>query len=150
MSFRAGIELNTGPSSGLRFARQALGLLGLYALATSTAEPRWVAVTICALVAAYLVSGRYPPDSRTCERLVLRGDGSAIMRTPQGVVHAQQHGGGWSSRLCSVVVLRDVLSGRRVRCLVCSSENLPDDYRRLLVRMRIAGSQAWDRQERWL
>jgi hypothetical protein len=134
----------------LRFARQALGLLGLYALVTSTAEPRWVAAAVCVLVAAYLVSGSYPPGGRAFERLVLRVDGSAIIHTSQGVVHAQQYGGGWSSRLCSVVVLREVLSGRRVRCLVCSSENLPDDYRRLLVRMRTAGSQAWDRPERWL
>lgn len=150
MSFRTGIELKTGPSRGFRLARRVMGMLGLCALLTSPAEPYSLAVATCALVAAYLFSSGYPPGGRTHERLLLRADGSAAIYTPRGVVHARQQHGSWSSRLCSVLVLREVLSGRRIRRLVCSSANMPDDYRRLLVRLRSAGAQTWDRPERWL
>ena len=54
-----------------------------------------------------------------------------------GAVPARLCGEGWISRWCCVMMLEELLSGRRFPCLIFRSRNSPDDYRRLLVSLRM-------------
>jgi hypothetical protein len=150
VSFSTGIELKTGPSRGLRLAELLLGVLALCALLTSPADPQWVALASLVLVVTFFALGRFPRKADGAGSLVLFTDGSAAIRTGRGIVHGRRCHGSWSSRLCSVLVLQVLPGERRMRFLVCRARNGADDYRRLLVYLRVADPEGNDRVERWL
>jgi hypothetical protein len=144
------IELHAGSSKGFRAGYQAVGVLALVAILSSSAEPMWVMMALCALGTVHLASNRMLRRSSEQKRLVLRADGRAIVYSMDGIVLARRCVGGWVSRWCSVVTLEELLSGRRLRCLICRSRNSRDDYRRLLVNLRMETALAADRTDTWL
>jgi len=150
VSFSTGIELQTGPSRGLRLAELLLGVLALCALLASPADAQWVALACLLLVVTFLALARFPRKGYGAGSLMLFTDGRASIRTGRGIVHGWRCHGSWSSRLCSVLVLQELPGGRRMRFLVCRAANGADDYRRLLVYLRVAHPEGNHRVERWL
>lgn len=150
MSFNTGIELTAGPTHGLQLARLLLGLLGLYALMSSPAQPQWLAAASVVLALTFFGLSRFTGDDRGATTLRLFPDGSAAIRTARGITHGQRCDGSWSSRLCSVLVLREAPGERRMRFLICRSANAADDYRRLLVCLRTGEPEGRYRVGRWL
>ena len=65
------------------------------------------------------------------------------------MVLARRSVGCWVSRWCSLVTLEELLSGRRLRCLICRARNSRDDYRRLLVKLRMDAALGPDRADTW-
>lgn len=141
---RDAIELRAGSSPGYRAGYQAVSGFALFAILSSPADPMWVMPALCALGAARLASDRMMGRSNAHRRLVLRADGNATLYSANGIVLARRSVGSWVSRWCSVVTLEELLSGRRLRCLICRSRNSRDDYRRLLVNLRMDAALAPD------
>jgi hypothetical protein len=144
------IQLHAGSSPGLRACQQAVSALAVTALLWSRTEPMWIMIALCAFGVAHGAMRRISRRSPEIVRLVLRADGNAIVHSANGAVPARLCAGGWVSRWCSLVSLEELLSGRRVQCLVCRSRNGPDDYRRLLVYLRMDAAQTLDRAGSWL
>jgi hypothetical protein len=144
MTGRDAIELRSGSSAGLRAGHRALSVLALAAILSSAADPMWIMMAVCALGAACLASNRMTRSSRGQERLLLRADGTATVHSANGAVMARLSAGAWVSRWCSVMTLEELLSGRRCRYLICRSRNSQDDYRRLLVNLRMDSAHAPD------
>jgi hypothetical protein len=144
------IELHAGSSLGLRACYQGVYVLALVALLWSRAELIWIMMALVALGVAHRASGRITRRTAGHIRLVLHENGNAIMHSVHGTVPARLCADGWVTRWCSVVSLEELLSGRRLRCLICRSRNSPDDYRRLLVTLRMDAAHASDRAVTWL
>lgn len=144
------IELHAGSSPGLRACHQVVCLLAMVAILWSRAEPMWIVMMLLALGAAYRATGRITRSITDHGRLVLHADGNAVVYSVNGTVPTRTCAGGWVTRWFSVVSLKELLSGRAVRVLICRSSNSPDDYRRLLVILRMHTAHASDRAITWL
>ena len=131
---RDSIELYAGSSQGLLACQQAASVLALVAILSAPAEPLWMITTLLALGAVHCTCNRITRDHA---RLTLHANGQAVMHLVDGAVPARLCGEGWISRWCCVMMLEELLSGRRFPCLIFRSRNSPDDYRRLLVSLRM-------------
>ncbi len=144
------IVLRVGSSRWLRVCHGLVGLLALALILSSGTGLGWMLLSLGALAAVHGgVVGTMRGPAATTE-LILHADGSAVLRRDGDLVNAQSCPGGWVSRWCCIVTLRELVSARRVHCLVCRSRNTPDDYRRLLVTLRLARDDAVDRGVIWL
>jgi hypothetical protein len=144
------LVLRVGSSRGLRVCHGLVGLVALALILSSGTGLMWMLVSLGALAAVHGgVAGALRGPAATT-RLILRADGSAVLRRDGDWVDAERSPGGWVSRWCCVVTVSELLSERRVHCLVCSSLNTSDAYRRLLVTLRLARAHAADRGVTWL
>jgi len=144
------IELYAGRSGRLRLAglgASALAAVGI-CLAGATAES--TAAWLCVLTAVHWGLARTGDREQNCGRLMLRADGSASLLSGRRLLRLQRGATHWFSRFFCVLTLREALSGRRVRLLICPTLNSPDDYRRLQVFLRVAASGQPNDTVRWL
>jgi hypothetical protein len=81
---------------------------------------------------------------------MLRTDGTARLLRGRRALSLQRGTAHWCSRFFCVLTLREVLSGRRLRLLICPTLNSQDDYRRLQVLLRVAASGQPNDGVRWL
>jgi hypothetical protein len=137
MSRSEEIPLRIGSSRWLRVAHAVASLLGVAAILLSRCGPRLAAIALAALGLVHLVTALRMRQARAEGIVTLLGDDSATMLAPGGAVPLRRRGGDWASRWCCVLRLEEVVSGRRIACLVTRSLNSPDAYRRLLVRLRM-------------
>jgi hypothetical protein len=150
VSLSEAIELHAGGSPGLNACQQAVSVLALVALIWSRAELMWIMMSLLALGAAHRASDRVTRRKADHFRLVLHENGNATMHSVHGTAPARLCAGGWVTRWCSVVSLEELLSGRRLHCLICRSRNSSDDYRRLLVILRMDAAHTPHRGVTWL
>ena len=97
----------------------------------------WTAFSLLALVAVNIGGLRYMARRQNTGTLLVREDGT--MRIRQG---ADEHSGtllpsAWVSRWLCVLQWKPMDTHSARACLVCSWANPFDDYRRLLVRLRL-------------
>lgn len=136
------LDLQAGGARWLRRSHAGVSLLGLAGILGSGARPAWTAAAVIALVLVHCGTARRMRGAGSSGRLRLFADGSAVLLAGGGAVAALQRGGGWLSRWLCVVPLRRLSDGRRIDAIVCRSRNAPDDYRRLLVRLRMREAHA--------
>lgn len=134
------IELHIGSSGWMHGAQLAVTLLSIYAVFASQSGTLWVLLFLGLLGSFHAVCALGPRRASRIDRLWLDTDGSAILLSTASTQQARLCTGGWVSRWFSVVPLQEVVTGHRVRCLVCRSRNTPDAYRRLLVNVRMSNS----------
>ena len=137
MSRSEAIPLRSGCSRWLRVAHAVASLLGVAAILLSHCRPQWTAFLLAALGLVHLVTTLRLRQATADGVVMLQGDDSATMLAPGGGVPLRRRGGDWASRWCCVLRLEEVISGRRIDCLICRSLNSPDPYRQLLVRLRM-------------
>jgi hypothetical protein len=131
------IDLRVGCARWLRRGHAGVSLLGLAGILGSGARPAWTAAAVVALALVHFATARSMRGPGSHGRLRLFADGTAIFVTGGREVNALQRDGGWSSRWFSAVPLGRLDDGRRMTAIVCRSLNAPDDYRRLLIRLRL-------------
>jgi hypothetical protein len=135
------IELRTGCRNLMVLAQCLMALLSLAAILV--APMGWAGKALMlSLLACGWGRGLWAASHSDAEgRLRVFGDGLALWQAGDTEIQAELQGWGWISRWLSVVALHEVVSGRVRYCLVCARRNHDDDYRRLLVRMRLLTAQ---------
>ena len=139
------LEVRFGRSSWMDAAEALLALSGLTAILISPAIGSWKLASALLLLAGYLVLRRLAAGKNRAGMLRLFEDGTARIVSNDRVREAVATPHGWTSRWFSVIILRELSGGRIRRCLVCRSENHPEDYRNLLKFLRMRSTAA-DRQ----
>jgi hypothetical protein len=127
------LALRFGVSPWLRFAHFLVAMLGLAAILLTPAASGWKFCTVLALgisgFTAHLLSVR---KSQT-GLISLGADGAAQVASLHGTQsEARLEESSWVTRWFCVLALFEPVSRRRYHCVICASENTPDEYRRLL------------------
>jgi len=143
------IELHVGAAPWLRISQSAVSLLGLFSIVSSRTAPLSMLLGLAALLAVHRAALHTMRQNGAAARLTLHANGSAILHSVNGLIQAHRCDESWASRWLCVVTLKELVNGRKVRCLVCRSQNRADDYRRLLVRLRFDGAQPGDHADQW-
>lgn len=137
------IDLVTGESRSVRTARYLLFSAAVTALAFAPADPIWKWAGLAALGLAYsavIVSLR---RSSCIRSLRLLGDGMLTLgREGQPDIQACLGKDGWTTAWMTVIPFHPVDHRGQRRVLVCRSLNHPQDYRRLLCRMRLGSGSS--------
>lgn len=131
------IELLEGPARWLESLRVLLSLVACFFILTASTPWLWKSGAIAALL---LFSGSaFHRSARRNVRkmLLLRLDGSLRLDRGGKVVEGRLGGGAWVSRWVCVFHWTDLESGSRNHSLVCAVDNRPEDYRRLMVWLRL-------------
>lgn len=139
------LEIRFGPGRWFVSALLITGALGFLAIVISPADWAWKSGTAALLILVALFA--HVQTSRACQSGVLRlyTDGVLLYLSIAGKSGiAVLAVNGWTSRWLSVLSLSDEQGGKRRFYIVCSSQNHPDEYRRLLrfLRMRTASPDA--------
>ena len=135
------LDLRLGPSRWLKAAQILLALLGILAILVSPANWMWKLGSILLLILVSVSVHAWSAHQGRSGAIRLYPDGTAFLRTASGQeINAIQGPHGWVSRWLCVMTLCDADSRAKHHCVICASENHPDEYRRLLkfLRMRTA------------
>ena len=132
------LDIRFGPSRWLKVAHLLLALLGLLAILAAPAN--WLgklgSILLLILVSYLVYVWSVQHDRSGVIQLCL--DGTAQLRTVSGrEINAIQGPHGWVSRWICVLTLYEADSDVKHNCVICASENYPDEYRRLLKLMRM-------------
>lgn len=126
------LVLRYGSGGWLRLLTGTLAVAGAGAIFLSPANLSWkfciLAVLLVTSVTVYAADRKQ--GNSGC--LALSADGSVESCCAGG--YSSQwilHQNAWNSRWLCVLSLADPAGGRPTRCIVCASENRPDEYRRL-------------------
>lgn len=135
------LEIRFGPARWLLAASLITALLGLLAIVLSPAGWAWKSGTSALLIVVTLLA--HVQTNRTRQSGVMRLYSDSVLHYlsidgKRGL--ASLEGNNWTSRWFSVLSLLEEQGGSRRFYIVCSSQNPPDEYRRLLrfLRMRTA------------
>jgi hypothetical protein len=144
MSMPRRIELCFGAAPWLRRAQRLAFLLAVLALGLSPAAWPWRLATLVTLAGAWWFEERRAIRNGDRGRMVLLLDGRVRLDRDGTEQYGLATGVSWVSRWFCVLRLADDDGGRKHSCVVCASENHPDDYRRLLACLRLG---AFERRE---
>ena len=97
----------------------------------------WIAISISLLLAVHLAGLAYLRRAQAPGTIHLHLDGSFRLQSDAPALAGHQLPSAWITRYLCVVRWKP-LSARSRPCLVCASENHPDNYRRLLVYLRLS------------
>jgi hypothetical protein len=134
------LTLRFGLSSGLRVIQFVAASLGAVAIMAAPAALGWKFGAWSALVFVTLWAQAASTRKSHSGSLELLQDGTMHMRFHDGKKSlALLKENAWAIRWFSVLTLFEQDSGRHYHCVVCASENAPNQYRRLLqyLNMRI-------------
>jgi len=135
------LDIHFGPSRWLNVVQILLALLGILAILASPANWMWKLGSILLLILVSVSVHAWSVRQGRSGAIRLYPDGAAFIRTASGQeINAIQGPHGWVSRWLCVVTLFAADSRAKHHCVICASENHPDEYRRLLkfLRMRTA------------
>lgn len=137
------ISLVTGESRWLRITRHGLFATAALALAFSPTDPiwRWAAVAGLGLVAILISINLHRMARIRSLRLMTDGMVTLCPGDPPEI-HATLGRDGWFTAWMTIIPLDCLDRPKQLRVLVCRSRNHPDDYRRLLSRMRLGPDSA--------
>ena len=139
------LDVQFGISRWLQVAFLLLVSLGLLAILITAASWAWKFGSILLLILASISVHAWSVHHSQAGAIHLLSDGTALLRTVSGQeINAVQGRHSWVSRWICVVTLYVVDNNTKHHCVICASENHPDEYRRLLklLRMRTAPDEA--------
>jgi len=137
------LTLRFGPGPRLGVLQFAAALLGAVAILVSPADLAWkLGAWLTLVFATWRVHAVSFGKSRS-GRLELLPDGTVQMNFHDGrQSRAVLRENAWTIQWFSVLALFEPDSGRHYHCVVCASENSPDDYRRLLCHLHMRSPEA--------
>lgn len=135
------ILLRCGSSPWLEHLRVALAILSASTVLLSNSGVAWKFAALAALLLFWHYSGRFWQKHQANTRITLRREGPEIVSNVAGTRWRVSPGTAWISRWLCVFRLREYDSNRVLTCVVCASENHPQDFRRLLVWFRMRPSE---------
>lgn len=130
------IELRSGACSRLGQVQNLVSLLGAVLLLTLSTPLHLKLATLATLYIVHLLVARdnirrHPPG-----RLLMRLDGTLLQKTGDVEVHGLV-AGAWVSRWLCVIHWTPAEDRKQQHSLVCASSNRPEDYRRMMVLLRL-------------
>lgn len=134
-------------SGGARWLEMTQGLVAFIAgLAILFTQSSWIlkAFVLIALAATYLAGALKMRKDRSSGELRLFTDGTAIHDRGSQRCVAVQGSPAWVSRWFCMIPLVKHSGTDIIYCMICASNNHPDNYRRLLIWLRM--HHAADRQ----
>lgn len=132
------LEVRFGHSRWLIVAESLISLLGLLAILATPANSIWKFCSILLLLLASLWLMAKSVHENRSGTIRLFSDGTALLRTASELeINAVQGPHGWVSRWLAVLALQEAENGMKHYCIICASENHPDEYRRLLKFLRM-------------
>jgi hypothetical protein len=141
------IELRGGACGWLAQLQWVVATVAAILLLTLSTPWHWKLATWAALSFVYGFLLRHNTQRHPPSRLLMRLDGTLLLLNAgvelDGVVE-----GAWVSRWLCVIHWTATGDNRRQHSLVCASDNTPDDFRRLLVLLRLGtrpsrGALSW-------
>jgi hypothetical protein len=144
------LEIRFGTSRWLKVAQMLLASLGLLAILSTPANWIWKLGSIFLLIlVSFFVHAWSAHESRSGV-IHLFPDGTALLRTVSGQeIDAVQDPHGWVSRWFCVLTLCAADTGRKHHCVICASENYPNEYRCLLKLLRMRAPAAETQRMIW-
>ena len=132
------LDVRFGISRRLQLAFWLLAALGLLAILITAASWAWKLGSILFLILASISVHAWSVHQSRAGAIQLLADGTALLRTVSGQeINAIQGPHGWVSRWNCVLTLYEADNDVKHNCVICASENYPDEYRRLLKLMRM-------------
>ena len=131
------IELVCGKAAWLAHLETVGAIVSAVLLLFSPAPLPFRLSAIAALSVFMLAERRFSAPRQAFGTLHLRLDGTVRHRGADTTTEGMLTGSGWFSRHLCVVGWRPLDGGWRRHSLVCASSNRTNDYRRLLVWMRL-------------
>ena len=132
------LDIRFGPSRWLQAAHLLLASLGLLAILATPANWIWKLGSIILLILVSFFVHAWSVHQGRSGVIQLFPDGTALLRTVSGrEINAIQGPHGWVSRWICVLTLYEADNDVKHNCVICASENYPDEYRRLLKLMRM-------------
>lgn len=131
------LELRFGAARWVFTFQRWLVVMAAACLLFSSSQWPWTAASLFALLMVHLAGLSYLSRVQAPGRLVLHADGGFLLETGAETQEGTLGTAAWISRWLCVVRFKGLETGVGRPCLVCASENRPDDYRRLLVRLRL-------------
>ena len=128
------IQLTFGSPHWLFTARFALAVIAALNILVSGISLSWKIPLVAALALLLWVS---PRGIGTFTGWTMRSDGTLGLNDHDKHRFRVVEGSAWLSRWISVFRIRDLDSGRVRTCVVAAAQNHEDDYRRMLVFLRM-------------
>ena len=132
------LELRCGATRQLLHLQQAAAIIASVNLLLVPAPPSWMIGSIAALQLVNLGGFVYMRRMQAPGTLLLRDDDTVLLKQGRSEHRGNLLPSAWVSRWLCVLRWKP-LEGRSRPCLVCRGANRFDDYRRLLVRLRLGG-----------
>lgn len=130
------LELVCGAPHWLLGLQWLLVLLAALCLLFAPSPWPWIAISISLLMAVHLAGLVYLRRAQAPGTIHLHLDGSLRLQSLAQELDGELLPSAWISRYLCVLRWKPLSASSRP-CLVCASENHPDNYRRLLVRLRL-------------
>jgi hypothetical protein len=145
---RKAVELRVGESGSLRSARIVLCLLALLQLLAADTPTTWKLISITALLLCFVLISWKIRKLAHFRLLRLQDDGMVTLVRQDGKeIPGVLEGGPWVSAWVSVLPVASFDRWPRHQLLVCRSKNRPDDYRHMMMFLRL-GAVAGDTNTR--
>jgi hypothetical protein len=144
------LELKFGTSRWLNAAHLGISALGAVAILVAPTNWGWKLLTLFGLVFATLIGlFQSRADSRS-GTVILHLDGTSRVITRDGkAVRARLNENAWVSRWLCVLKLFEPRRSKHYHCVICASENSPDEYRRLLKFLNMRSSATVHQKATW-
>lgn len=133
------LELRCGATRQLLYLQQAAALIATVNLLFVPAPAPWVIGSISALLFVNLGGLVYMRRMQSPGMLLLRDDDTVLLKQGRSEYRGNLLPSAWVSRWLCVLRWKP-LEGPSRPCLVCCGANRFDDYRRLMVRLRLGGA----------
>jgi len=131
------LDLVCGATPRLFRLQWVLFVIAAVCLLASASSWPWTAAALSALVAVHLSARACLASKQPHGRLVLRDDGNLELERNGASTPGTLLQRAWISRWLCVITWENLETGTRHPCLVCASRNTADEFRRLLVRLRL-------------
>lgn len=131
------IDLHSGSSRWLSILHVAISLLAGWVILLTHSPWAWKILTLSALLLVHFVSTFKMRRNCPSGPVRLFRDGAALLRLEGDDIAAVQSDHAWTSRWICVFPLRKSASADIIYCMVCASNNQPDNYRQLLAWLRM-------------
>jgi hypothetical protein len=124
--------------------------LGVVAILVTPAALGWKLCSVLALFFTASTGFVFSLKESQSGSIDLIQDGTALVETREGRrFQAQLKENAWATRWLCVLTLFEQESGRHYYCVICASENSPDEYRRLLKYLNMRTSTAIHQKATW-
>ena len=139
-----------GLSSWLRIAHILVAFLGCLSILLTPANGVWKLCILLLLFICTAIVHAYSMHGSRSGLLYLYQDGSANLFTADGrKTRAVLKSNGWATRWICVLALYQENNNRHHYCVVPSGDNPPDQYRRLLITLRMSAADETIRKAAW-
>jgi hypothetical protein len=141
------LTVRTGQAAWLRHAFPALAAIACLGLLTAPTTIALKVLALAALLAFYRIGRRAWRRAVRIGRLQIYRDGPGLLLRNGEEQRVETAGPAWITPWICVIPLKTVPGAAMIRCMVCASENRPENFRRLRVWLRLCPDSGFRSRE---